>query len=214
MRVKLAGMLVLLSGVVIMMGIITAESQYPTDIGYSTVNNEISDLGATRPPDSIITQPSATIFNVTMLAAGGMLATSAVALMAVYRRRVLPYALLLLGVGIFAVGVFPGNNATIHPNVAMLTFVSGGVTGIAAFRVIASPLRFVSLLMGATTLVFLFGAGAFIPLMGDGGTERWVAYPVVLWMVAFGGYLLGRGTDGSKPQGTPQVDVASEALVV
>ena len=26
--------------------------------------------------------------------------------------------------------------------------------------------------------------------LGDGGIERWVAYPVVLWLVAFGGNLM------------------------
>jgi hypothetical protein len=33
-------------------------------------------------------------------------------------------------------------------------------------------------------------ASFFIPIIGDGGTERWVAYPVVLWLVGIGGYML------------------------
>ena len=44
-------------------------------------------------------------------------------------------------------------------------------------------------------------AGDATPLvdeLGDGGIERWVAYPVVLWLVAFGGYLAGRGS-GAQP---------------
>ena len=43
------------------MGIITAEALYPGT--FSTGANEISDLGGTRPPNSVILQPSATIFN-------------------------------------------------------------------------------------------------------------------------------------------------------
>jgi hypothetical protein len=27
-----------------------------------------------------------------------------------------------------------------------------------------------------------------------GGVERWVAYPVVLWVIGMGGYLLGYGS--------------------
>lgn len=42
---KLAGVLLILAGALILMGIITAETQYPADRGYSTARNEISDLG-------------------------------------------------------------------------------------------------------------------------------------------------------------------------
>jgi hypothetical membrane protein len=57
----------LIAGIVAIMGIITAEATY---LGYCTAQNDISDLGATRPPNSIIKQPAATIFGATLLAAG------------------------------------------------------------------------------------------------------------------------------------------------
>lgn len=63
-----AGILFLLAGSLLFMGIITAEIFYPQ--GYTTANSEISDLGATRPPDSISYQPSATLFNWTMILSG------------------------------------------------------------------------------------------------------------------------------------------------
>ena len=77
-----AGALLAVGGSAILMGIITAEALYPAP--YSTFDNEISDLGATRPPNSVILQPSASIFNLTMivtglLIVGGMLASDAVA---------------------------------------------------------------------------------------------------------------------------------------
>jgi hypothetical membrane protein len=50
-----AGALLVIAGIVAIMGIITAEATYP---GYSTAKNDISDLGATRPPNSIIKQPA------------------------------------------------------------------------------------------------------------------------------------------------------------
>jgi hypothetical protein len=31
--------------------------------------------------------------------------------------------------------------------------------------------------------------------LGEGGIERWIAYPTVLWLVAFGGYLLAVGPE-------------------
>jgi len=52
------------------MGIITAEAFYPP--GYSRFKNEISDLGATRQPNSVGFEPSSTIFNAIMLLAGIM----------------------------------------------------------------------------------------------------------------------------------------------
>ena len=44
------------------MGIMTAEEKYPAWLHYST-RQEISDLGGTDPPNSIIAQPSATILD-------------------------------------------------------------------------------------------------------------------------------------------------------
>jgi hypothetical protein len=63
-----SGLLFFLAGAIILMGIITAEIFYPA--GYSTANSEISDLGATRPPHSVSYQPSASIFNLTMIVGG------------------------------------------------------------------------------------------------------------------------------------------------
>ncbi len=64
------------AGVIAFMGIITAEALYPS--GYSTSQNEISDLGATEPPDSVIEQPSATIFNTTMIVCGVLVLAASV----------------------------------------------------------------------------------------------------------------------------------------
>ena len=50
-------------------GIITAETKYPVFRHYTT-QQEISDLGGTAPPHSIVTQPSAMIFDTTMIIAG------------------------------------------------------------------------------------------------------------------------------------------------
>jgi len=66
----IAGILFFLAGMVILMGIITAEAYYPDQPVYTTHNSMISDLGSTMPPNSIITQPSATIFNLSMIITG------------------------------------------------------------------------------------------------------------------------------------------------
>ena len=40
--------------------------------------------------------------------------------------------------------------------------------------------------------------------LGEGGLERWIVYPIVLWLVAFGSYLqaMANPTDAQKPAGT------------
>ncbi|MHB1415332.1 MAG: DUF998 domain-containing protein [Chloroflexota bacterium] len=184
-----AGLLLFLAGSAILMGIITAEALYPA--GYSTAQSEISDLGATRPPDSVITQPSATIFNTTMIVTGAMILVSTFFFQRSVGRWIVTIPLALLGLGVLGVGIFPGNNAVIHPIFALTAFVFGGLAAIASALVVTSPLRFVFIVFGAITLFSLFFADLLIPVIGDGGTERWVAYPVVLWLAGFGGYLLG-----------------------
>ncbi len=52
----------------------------------------------------------------------------------------------------------------------------------------------VGLLVVVTTLFFLVTNGYFGEIMGMGGVERWVAYPVMLWILGLGGYLLGAGS--------------------
>lgn len=172
------GALLLIAGAVIVMGIITAETQYPDRLDYSTAGNEISDLGATRPPNSVVTHPSSEIFNATMLAAGAMIATAGVLSRRANRRRVAPYVLSVFGVAVFLVGIFPGNHAAVHPVVAMGAFVLGGMSCITSARLSRGPMRYVSVALGVTTLTSLVLAGSLTTVLGSaapsgGSCIRW-----------------------------------------
>jgi hypothetical protein len=60
--------------------------------------------------------------------------------------------------------------------------------------VTTAPFRYVSASFGLVSLGSLLFSGPLAASdLGAGGVERWVVYPVVLWVVAFGGYLLGAG---------------------
>ena len=192
-----AGVALTVASFVILLGIITAESLYPAT--YTTHDNEISDLGATRPPNSIIRQPSARIFNSTMLASGALIIAGAAALRLGGREKRVWITLGLMGIGVFGVGVFPGNYAP-HGIFAMLAFVAGGLSAVLIGTVQVRPLRELSIALGVATLGSLVLAllGDLTPLMdemGDGGLERWVAYPVVIWLGVFGGHLAGLGRE-------------------
>lgn len=190
-----AGILLFLAGSIILMGIITAEAFYPEEPTYTTRDSMISDLGATEPPESIITQPSANIFNLTMIISGILVLMGAYFLFRSYNDRIALVLVGLLGVGALGVGIFPGNINPQHPIFALTTFISGGLSAIYSYRLINSPLKYLAVLFGLISLFFLFTADIFIPIMGGGGVERWVAYPVVLWLLGFGGYLLGAGSE-------------------
>jgi hypothetical membrane protein len=191
-----AGVLYSSAGFVLLMGIITAETKYPVFRHYTT-RQEISDLGGTRPPQGLVTQPSAIIFDTTMLIAGVLLLAGAFALWRLYRDWVLTVVSTLFGAGVLLVGIFPGNT-TPHPFAAMVAFVFSALTAIAAFRTTSAPFRFMSLVVGLLSLAALVAGelgnnSPVVKSIGIGGTERWVVYPIILWLVFFGGYLLALG---------------------
>ena len=185
-----------LAGAVAFMGITTAEVLYPD---YS-VRQDISDLGSTQPPDPIIHQPSATIFDGTMLLTGALVLVAAYFVYRAGGRRLLFVPLAVFGFGVFGVGVFPGNVTPWHGLFALLTFASGGITVVLSALVVGRPFSWLCGLLGGISLlvllsVFFYGLvlGTPSPLdvMGSGGVERWVAYPLLIWVPTFGGYLLG-----------------------
>jgi hypothetical membrane protein len=174
-----AGLLLLVAGSAVLLGIMTAEVLYPSD--YNAHRNTVSDLGAMR-PENIVRQPSAAIFNTTMIIAGALVALAAVLL---YRSRAgllasLPVA--GLGLGMVGVGIFPGNTVmAVHQLVSMATFLSGGLAAILTARLSSRALRPVHLVLGTVTLTFLLGAVflAGLPVfdrLGEGGLERWIIY--------------------------------------
>jgi hypothetical membrane protein len=193
--VRAAGALLFVAGAIILMGIITAEALYPAP--YTTGGNEISDLGGTRPPDGLVLQPSATIFNLTMIVSGLLVIAGATCLHGGLGRLSVTLAVGALGVGALGVGAFPGNTGAIHALSALLTFVSGGVAAIVTARVTQPPFRYLSAALGAISLASLFsylllGEATPIAALGAGGVERWVAYPIVIWATGFGAYLSAR----------------------
>ena len=189
--VNLAGLLLFMAGAIILMGIITAEIYYPS--GYSTRNSDISDLGATRPPDSIIYQPSASIFNAIMVIGGLLILAASFFLFKDLNRWGIVLFPILTGIGVLGVGIFPGNMSPFHGILALVAFASGGLSAIISSKVIITPFSYVMVFLGLITLVFLVLNPVFIPILGDGGAERFVAYPVVIWAIGFGGYLAGTG---------------------
>ena len=143
---RIAGALLFVAGAAGLMGIITAESLYPS--GYTTGGSMISDLGGTESPNSVIAQPSAAIFNTTMVATGILVMVGAGCVYAALRRKSLAIPLALLGLGGLGVGVFSGHTGLPHQVFAQLTFISGGVAAILSYRSLTAPLRYIAIALG------------------------------------------------------------------
>ena len=191
-KIQLSGLLYFFAGEIVLMGIITAEAFYPS--GYSTFKNEISDLGATRQPNSVSFEPSSTIFNTIMLLAGIMVLVASFYQHKYFKKLLFSIPVMLFGLGLVGVGIFPGNVRPYHGMAAMLTFLSGGFCAITSFKIVTSPFKFVSISFGSIALLTWFSAvfasATLISFIGIGGLERWVAYPIMLWLTGFGGYLM------------------------
>jgi hypothetical membrane protein len=190
---NVAGALLFIVGVLAFLGIITAEALYP---GYSTSQNQISDLGATQPPNSVIMQPSATIFNTTMIISGLLIIAASYCIHRAFRSRAVTVSMALFGIGALGVGIFPGNYGDLHAIFALLTFVAGSLSAIIAYKVETAPFRYFSVILGAVSLLnlflyFILGESSPFVAFGLGGLERWIAYPILLWVTGFGGYLMG-----------------------
>ena len=184
---KAAGALVLVGGSQFVVGMLVAEALYP---GYSISQNYISDLGV---------GPSAMIFNSSVFLLGLMAVVSAYFVNDSFRSRLVTGLLLLAGLGAMGVGVFSENSAAMHRIVSDITFIFGGILPIAAYRLVRKPFSYLSVAMGVLSLsaMVLLSAQYFLGLgeqyylgLGPGGMERMIAYPILLWEIAFGGHLI------------------------
>jgi hypothetical membrane protein len=101
-----------LAGAAILLGFITAEALYPGV--YTTHTNTVSHLGASEPPNSVVLQPSAAIFDLTMLVAGAMIVAGAWYAYRALRRKAVLIPTTLLGIGAVGVGAFPLTHPVPH----------------------------------------------------------------------------------------------------
>jgi bacteriorhodopsin len=86
----------------------------------------------------------------------------------------------------------------------MVAFFAGGFAAVLSSTVLRPPFRFALLALGVINLVllasyFTLGDGNPLWALGVGGAERWVAYPEILWMLGFGGYLAGSAEAAGQP---------------
>lgn len=199
----IAGALALVAAIQWILGIIVAESTYAN---YSVSQNFLSDLGATCHSGAgtspcFIVQPSSIIFNSALFLLGLLSIASAYMIYRALGRRVFPTLFGLFGVGTLLAGVFSETFIIVHELAALLAFVCGGIAVLCSVNLgLEMPrfFRYVSVLLGVLALAALIPVVFSDPFMrlnndfgiGLGGMERMVAYPIVLWDLTFGAYLM------------------------
>ncbi len=177
------------------MAVFLAETQYP---GYSTAKNTLSSLGGTLPP----VEPSATLFNLSIFLLGVLALVSVYLILKSGGCRLFSTCLLLTGIGAMGVGLFPSYSPVEHAIFTFLTFFFGSLAVLFSYRLgLNIHMVILSTIMGLVPLSIIIGTLIFgfdnviIRYLGIGGAERLVAYPLVIYIVALGGYLSNKGED-------------------
>jgi hypothetical membrane protein len=165
---------------------------------YDFHGGKISDLG-------VITE-TALLFNV-LLVLIGVLDIGAGYLL--YRgRRALLATYVVAGIGAIGAGVFPLSTGGPHALFALVAFIGFNLEVIGSARLLVGPMRHVGIVAGAVGLVYVVlmvigdsGSTWVFGPIGHGGSERMIAYPAMLWLLAFGGYLMARSTSNEGSTG-------------
>ena len=190
---QIAGALLFIGVLQWLMIVLVAEALFP---GYSIRANDLSDLASTVPPNVSLMQPSAMLFNASTFAIGLFTLISSVLIYFSVGSRLFSILFGICGIFAMGVGAFPGDTGTIHGLVALGWFTTAPLSAIISSRMVKGPLAWFSPVIGIFSLIVLFfafysGNASPFQLFGRGGEERMLVYPVLLWMAAFAGYLMG-----------------------
>ncbi len=181
-----AGALFLTLGALFLTGIMLAASIAPA---YDYHGGAISDLG--------VIEATALLFNSLLIAIGALNIAGGFLFYRRHRRAWLMAVYVAGGIGAIGAGLMPLDTGDLHSLFALLGFLFFNIEAIGSATVVAGPMKVASLLAGALGLVYTVimaigdsGNSAVFGPIGHGGSERIIVYPVMLWLLAFGGYLM------------------------
>jgi hypothetical membrane protein len=193
---KIAGILFTLGSLLFLILSTVAEAIYPN---FSLRNNALSDLAAIG--------TSTTVVEETAILGFGICWT--VGVYYLFRRggrNRLMVLYLLPGVAFLLAGASPENvNLVIHSIGGVLAFPVGGVVAILSYRMIGSFFKYFAVALGmlslASTVIIFIGwrvvcgtcgymQGLNQLSLGLGGWESMIIYPLLIWLIGFGNYLM------------------------
>lgn len=194
---KVAGIILLIGAVQFLLAVNLAEALFP---GYSVRGDTLSHLGGSIPT----IEPPAIIFNISIILLGILSLSAVYLILKSGGCRLFSSCLAISAVGAIGVGLFPAYTGNPHIFFSILTFLFGSLATIFSYRLgLNIPMVILSMILGLVSLLTLLsliilGTGAsnlLIASLGIGGTERFIAYPSLFYIIALGGYLTSRGKD-------------------
>ena len=195
---KMAGIILIIGSMQFLLAVNLAETQFPD---YSVSKNTLSYLGGALPP----VEPSAIIFNLSIIIFGILGLIAVYLILKSGGCRLFSSCLAISSIGAIGVGLFPEYTGNIHILFASLTFLFGSLATIFSYRLgLNIPMIIISMVAGIMSLIILLililsaGTNPLITYLGVGGAERFIAYPVIFYLTALGGYLTSRGKDWVK----------------
>lgn len=191
---KTAGILLIAGSVQFLLAVNLAEELFP---GYSVARNTLSHLGGSIP----IVEPSAMIFNFSVTILGILNLAAVYLILKSGGCRLFSSCFIISAIGAIGVGLFPEYAGSTHVFFALLAFLFGSLAVIFSYRLgINIPMAILSIILGLISLLSLVILGTghtnfLVANLGVGGTERFIAYPSLFYLIALGGYLTSRGKD-------------------
>lgn len=178
-----------------LIALMLAESIAP---GYSMHDNAISDLGTIAETELL--------FNASLFLIGLLNLTAGYVLYRSVGDRKIFLVFALGGIGAMGAGLIPLDNPTgVHGLFALFAFVFLNIQAMVAGRLARSPLDKISIALGVLGIIFVpimimvdSGSLDVTGSIGHGGVERMIAFPCLIWMLVFGGYLIGSSESVNK----------------
>jgi hypothetical protein len=119
-----------------------------------------------------------------------------------FKDRLFTSLLVISGVCAVLAGAVALNiSSLVHGIFGLVVFVFGAVSAILSSKFVKSPLSCAPVVLGAVSLLatalLILGqrSSDFYLGLGAGGMERFIIYPLILWLLGFGAYLIGDSSD-------------------
>jgi hypothetical membrane protein len=191
--IRLAGVLLFVLAAAFLIVTMLAASIAPD---YDFKGGAISDLG--------VIDETALLFNGLLVVMGALNITAGYLFYRSHRRIWLLGLYIIAGIGTVGAGLFPLDTGGMHATFALVAFLVYNLEGLGSAAILAGPMRALGFIAGAVGLVYTVlmvigdsGNTAVFGPYGHGGSERMIAYPVMAWLIALGGYLMaGRTAEG------------------
>ncbi|VVB75106.1 Uncharacterised protein [uncultured archaeon] len=172
---KLIGFLCIFASVQFLLVMLYLESIIP---GFDRAKNVISDLGVGS---------TALAFNSSIILTGAIVIILAF-LFLKSSKKLLPFtALVVFGIAIACVGVFPTNIRAPHVTAAIITFVIGPLICIGSYWYSKKPQSYLFVLLWLISIIASISYQfSVLGGTGFGLLERIIVYPLLIWAIVFG----------------------------